>query len=334
MDEIHASYITQRRGGDVHNVSHRPLSFSMIRKIAEIRKNNLSSGSNSDSTTDMKKRLLLLASMLLAAHEAAEAQQNGGCFLKRIENNYANSVRVIEPDGSVHGMYNLDSKSELEKRFFGDFNAPVEFFVAPSFEGSSGLRLYRDSTGNWMLEAKQVTNYREVEDELTKAFPLMSFSAEQFRDSTLIDSSLRHNRAMIRRIRTEAPDRYRIEAQKVPVGEALAKQIYEYTTHLIDRYRGSEYPDMVFDGEQITFRSVVGYDLWTLTLHSPRNHEAEKATGLYRQLIADILTGQVIDEEQYIRLLTSCDSRRVVRESQPAATKNPSVQNSRRHSRQ
>ncbi len=120
----------------------------------------------------------------------------------------------------------------------------------------------------------------------------------------------------------------------MPVGEALAKQIYEYTTHMIDRYVGSEYPEMVFDGEQITFRSVVGYDLWTLTLHSPRNHETEKATGLYRQLIADILTGRVIDEERYIWLLTSCDSRRTVRKSQPAATKNPSVQNSRRHSRQ
>ncbi|WP_294598480.1 hypothetical protein [uncultured Rikenella sp.] len=262
----------------------------------------------------MARLTALFTFVLLIAQEVSEAQQNGGRFLKRIENNYANSVRVIEPDGSVHGMYNFDSKSETERRFFGDFNAPVEFFIAPSFEGSSGLRLYRDSTGGWILEAKQVANYREVEKKLADEFPLMNFSAEQIGDSILIDSSLRHNRAMIRRIRAEAPDRYRIEAKKVPVGEALAKQIYEYTTHMIDRYMGSEYPDMVFDGEQITFRCVVGYDLWTLTLHSPRSHEAEKATRLYRQLITDILTGQAIDEERCIRLLTSCDSRRVVRE--------------------
>ena len=134
----------------------------------------------------MTRLAALLTLILFAAQEASEAQHNGGRFLKRIENNYTNSIRVIEKDGSVHGMYNLDSKSEMEKRFFGDFNAPVEFFIAPPFEGSSGFRLYRDSTGGWVLEAKQVANYREVEEKLADEFPLMSFSAEQIGDSILI----------------------------------------------------------------------------------------------------------------------------------------------------
>lgn len=253
----------------------------------------------------MTRLAALLILILFAAQEASEARHNGGRFLKRIENNYTNSIRVIEKDGSVHGMYNLDSKSEMEKRFFGDFNAPVEFFIAPPFEGSSGFRLYRDSTGGWVLEAKRMTNCREAEEELTKDSPLMRLSAD-------------------------TPERYRIEARSIGIGDTLAQRIYDCTTRIIDRHTGGGYPDMVFDGEQITFRCVVGYDLWTLTLHAPRDNKAAKAAELYRRLIDDIQAGGPIDEKQYIDWLDLYIPQ--VDHSLPHDIH--SAQNSRRHSRQ
>ncbi|MDR1154570.1 MAG: hypothetical protein LBL04_07645 [Bacteroidales bacterium] len=64
---------------------------------------------------------------------------DGGHFVKRIEYNLR----------SRHDRsHNLDSKGKIEKLFFGDFNAEVEFFYLPSEEAAygeaySGFRIVR-----------------------------------------------------------------------------------------------------------------------------------------------------------------------------------------------
>jgi hypothetical protein len=68
----------------------------------------------------------------------------GGQFLKRIEYNLLGN-----------GLQNLKSKTEVEKLFFGDFNAKLEFFVEPSFEGAYGFRIVRDTlTASHLIELK------------------------------------------------------------------------------------------------------------------------------------------------------------------------------------
>ena len=54
-------------------------------------------------------------------------------FLKRIENNL------------IQGEYNLNGKGDVEKLFFGDFNAFVEFTFQPSFGTALGFRIVRNS---------------------------------------------------------------------------------------------------------------------------------------------------------------------------------------------
>lgn len=62
--------------------------------------------------------------------------------------NFSTSSKLIENSHTANGLSNVGSKSnDIEKLFFGDFNAKVEFLCEPSFYGASGLRIYRDSAG-------------------------------------------------------------------------------------------------------------------------------------------------------------------------------------------
>lgn len=80
--------------------------------------------------------------------------------------------KTVEPNRTIDGGYNFADKNEEERLLFGDFNAPAEFFFAPSFDGISGLRIYQDSLNQgYLLEAKRVTNWEEVNDQLKAEFP-------------------------------------------------------------------------------------------------------------------------------------------------------------------
>ena len=52
------------------------------------------------------------------------------------------AFRISIEDNWQDNQPNLESKGDRERRFFGDFNAPIEFFFE---RGSSGLRIVRDS---------------------------------------------------------------------------------------------------------------------------------------------------------------------------------------------
>jgi hypothetical protein len=98
----------------------------------------------------------------------------GGNFLKRVEFN------------NWHGSYNLNSKGYVEKLFFGDFNAQVEFFYAPSFvaskKGTSGFRIVGDSRdSSYIIEFKHIPNYEKVfrekqNEEMIKFFEVRTLS--------------------------------------------------------------------------------------------------------------------------------------------------------------
>lgn len=178
-----------------------------------------------------------------------------GLFQKRIENNYINNVIVELPNGKTGGMYNVQNKKGVEKRFFGDFNAKVEYFVDPSFRPVVGFRIYRDSLDTaYLLEVK---------------------------------SKDRESDTIVSRI--------------IPVSGRFADSVYAKTVNAIDTYTAKGKPDMIFDGDMITFRCVVDAEVWTFTIHEPEGN-TQKVSNLFRQIIADVEAG-TFDEKKYIQFL-------------------------------
>lgn len=257
----------------------------------------------------MKKLLFTL--LLLPCIYAATAQptpERGDKFLKRIENNYSSSDTHQEADGSCHGDYNFDSKTRTEKLFFGDFNSPVEYFLDPSFEasrdGAVGFRIYPDPSGRQILEVKYIRDYEKTYRQTSSEYPTIGIPAAEFfsTSESRRDSIGVHNRAMIAKFYEELPKRFRTASKKIYIGDSLAHRIYDRTMQAIRDYASPGKPLRGFDGEEVTFRTVVRHDLWTLTIHSPWG-EMGALSELYKQIITDVKDGQ-FDENACLRRLS------------------------------
>lgn len=202
-----------------------------------------------------KVTTIFLISIISLSSVFALPNRPDGLFQKRIENNYINNVIVELPNGKEEGMYNVESKKGIEKRFFGDFNAKVEYFVDPSFRPIVGFRIYLDSLDtSYLLEVK------------TKD---------------------RKSDTIVSRI--------------IPVSDTFADSMYAKTVTTIDTYTAKGKPAMIFDGDMITFRSVVGSEVWTFTIHEP-DGKIKKTSDLFRQIIADVEAG-TFDEAKYLEAL-------------------------------
>lgn len=70
---------------------------------------------------------------------------------------------------------------------------------------------------------------------------------------------------------------------------------------LINNFKVEGIPSLISDGDNITFRCVVGNELWTLTIHSPQR-ESRQLSDLCKQIIADSKSHQ-LDEHTYLNLL-------------------------------
>lgn len=183
------------------------------------------------------------------------SQGSDSRFLKRIENNYRDNVLVEKPNGKIDGRYNLDSKTNAEKRFFGDFNAKVEYFVDPSFRPVVGFRIYLDSLDtSYLLEVK----------------------TKERKSDTIV-------------------------SRIIPVSDMFTDSVYVKTINTIETYKAIGKPAMIFDGDMITFRCVVGAEVWTFTIHEP-DGKIKKTSDLFRQMIADVEAG-TFDEAKYLKML-------------------------------
>jgi hypothetical protein len=69
----------------------------------------------------------------------------------------------------------------------------------------------------------------------------------------------------------------------------------------IDNFKGKGIPALIFDGEKVTFRCVVEYELWELTIHEPEGY-MKRLTNLFQQLIKDA-EANTLDESKYATLL-------------------------------
>ena len=232
-------------------------------------------------------------------------------FVKRVENNIDRcNWENILPDGSVEVLYNLGSKSDLERLFFDRFNAPVEFFFRPDPgmndpRDVAGLRILKDTADNsYRLEVKRIANFKEVDDEVDKEYPYVCFRAEDMTPE-LFDSMIRrhieHNDSMDTKRRQERMKRYRVETKSFRIGQQLADALYDRITDMIEHF------DSRYEGRyaaySVTFRCVVGNEVWTLFFRDVPQGETLALSDLCMRMLRDAKTDDWAEAE-YLNLLS------------------------------
>lgn len=214
-------------------------------------------------------------------------------------------TKTIEPN-RLDTSNSVSGKTGLGKRFFGEFNARVEYLLEPSFSPTLGLRIYKmPGDTSFVLEAKRVSNYKEVNEQLRKEFPLVGISINDISSISQEESDRisAHNRDMMAKTFAERLKQYQIAAISIPVSDSLADRLYEKTVDLLrSALPVGKSPYTIFDGETATFRCVVNdNELWTLQYHVPER-DFKILSDLFRQMIADVEAG-AFDEGKYLQSL-------------------------------
>lgn len=218
-------------------------------------------------------------SIPLAFSQNVGAQFKSGNSSKRIENNMTFGV----------GIYNIQRKSDIEKLFFEDFNAQVEFCYEPSSEVNpcvpSGFRIIGDSlNSSYKLEVKHISNYREASKEATeeakKAQMRQLFNIPVRLLDSLPSDVLNQIREYNRNISgykvynkmysEELPTHFKVEIKSIPISNQFAQKLYKMMGSFIDNFKAKGVPGLSFDGYSVSFRAVVADEVWSLRIHMPR----------------------------------------------------------------
>ena len=229
--------------------------------------------------------ILFFCSFFSCVFSQHEAHVAGGRFIKKVEYNFL-----------FLGAYNLDSKGDVEKLFFGDVNAPVEFFYLPSSEAAykeaySSFRIVKDTSNtNYNLEVKYISNYREAQKEAQKQHPIIGTNL-----------TTEHNKAALAKQNEESFKLYKIETRSLHINNQFAERLYKKIVSLIDNFKAKGVPPIILDGYSVTFRTVVEDEVWSLSIHMPKG-DALKMADLCRQIITDANAGE-LDESKYIEWL-------------------------------
>ena len=233
-----------------------------------------------------------------------------------------NAFRVSMEENWRDNQPNLESKGDVERLLFGDFNAPVEFFYFPAEEAvrifPSGFRIARDSLdSSHILEVKYISNFAEAAEEASSRYPLIGVRFPS--EST--EEILQHNREAIAKQREMRLQLFEIETlQPIPVSQLFAEKLQEKMKALIGTFEEENPfpPNMVFidewnewvevvteitGGYTVTFRTVVDDEVWTLWITVPRSR-ALVFSNLFKQMIADAKAGE-FDEERYMGILSA-----------------------------
>lgn len=190
------------------------------------------------------------------------------------------SVKIIENNIILlDSTFNLNSKGDLEKKFFGDFNAFVEFFYDPYTYGSAlGFRIVKGkSDSSYVLEVKNISNFQEAQKETHK-----------LRDSYQYE---------------EMKKLFKIETRSFFISNHFAEELYKEMVSLIDNYKVKRVPqDYYYGCYNVAFRTVSGDEVWSLNIHCPRVGDALKMSDLCRQILTDARANK-LDESKYLTIL-------------------------------
>ena len=183
-------------------------------------------------------------------------------FRKIIENKYSIRRTLFKIDTtrqhdasvlhatSVEGVDNVESKSPLEKVLFGNTNAKIEFVVEPSFEGAYGIRVIKDSSEtSSSLEVKRIINWKEVEKQMQKAFPVKGYTiqelnakiaerekmSEEERELSILKSRIRNEKR-----EKESLKRYQVHTFIIPISDLFAEKLYAKFVSFIDDFKAKD----------------------------------------------------------------------------------------------
>jgi len=244
-------------------------------------------------------------------------------FRKIIENKYSIRRTLFKIDTtrqhdasvlhatSVEGVDNIESKSPLEKVLFGNTNAKVEFVVEPSFEGAYGIRVIKDSSEtSSSLEVKRIINWKEVEKQMQKTFPVKGYTiqelnakiaerekmSEEERELSILKSRIRNEKR-----EKESLKRYQVHTFIIPISDLFAEKLYAKFVSFIDDFKAKELePNLLMgDGETTVFRCIVDQEIWTLSIPFKTEEKARELSDLCKRIIEDAEAGR-FDESKYI----------------------------------
>ena len=244
-------------------------------------------------------------------------------FRKIIENKYSIRRTLFKIDTtrqhdasvlhatSVEGVDNIESKSPLEKVLFGNTNAKIEFVVEPSVEGAYGIRVIKDSSEtSSSLEVKRIINWKEVEKQMQKAFPVKGYTiqelnakiaerekmSEEERELSILKSRIRNEKR-----EKESLKRYQVQTFIIPISDLFAEKLYAKFVSFIDDFKAKELePNLLMgDGETTVFRCIVDQEIWTLSIPFKTEEKARELSDLCKQIVEDAEAGR-FDESKYI----------------------------------
>jgi len=241
--------------------------------------------------------IFIISTLFVLPVFSQDGDNNGGDFLKRIEYNRIAFVNA----------YNFKSKGELEKRFFGDFNAPFEFCYEPSFAkyGIYGFRLFMDSLKNThILEIKFLMNLQDMQKNIQDKYPVRTLSSSEMasmpRDS--LDLISKQNTANIQKAIIEAQRQTDMDSRSFPISAQFAEKLYKKAVSLIDNFKANGICPLIGDGYVVTFRTVVDDEVWSLKIRCPAG-DALKMANLCKQITMETLATEKPDESKYIKML-------------------------------
>lgn len=178
--------------------------------------------------------------------------------------------------------------------------------MIPSFNGTAGCRLYRDSTDHgWLLDVKQIANWHQVNDSINKTYApdrtIRNLTSEQW-------AEIRNkNRALAEQLRKDRLKQYRVTSRTVSISDSLARSIYQTVKNDIEKAEtkpekdGTAQVEIVEDGTSFTFRCIVEEQLRTLRVHESEQILSQ-LSDLFRTMIADVEAGR-FDEAKYLGVL-------------------------------
>ena len=245
---------------------------------------------------------------LLAFSQDVEDHFNCGNYSKRIEYNLTMSGA------------NLKSKSDIEKLFFGDFNAMAEFCYDPSSEVNpcipSGFRIIRDSSDTYfILEVKHVSNYREAANEASTEVKKTQEGRKIDIPVKLMDSLPRdvfnrifdHNEYIfknkIEMYYEELPKHFKVEIQSIPISDQFAEKLYKMMVSFINNFKAIGIPPITLDGYSVSFRAVIADEVWSLGIQMPGGN-ANTMANLCMKIIIDA-NADKFEESTYLSVLNN-----------------------------
>ena len=238
---------------------------------------------------------LCIFSIPFAFSQEVEGHLNSGYYLKRIENNLR--------EGGAN--YNMKSKSDIEKLFFGDFNALIEFCYEPSSEVNpcvpSCFRIIRDSlNSSYILEVKRISNYREAAEEALKETKkeqkrqlldipirlLDSLPRDVLNQIWEYNGNITNHKVFYEMYFKELPKHFKVEVKSILIGNEFVEKLCKMMVSFIDNFKAKGIPPNSTDGYSVSFRTVVVYDVWSLRIHLPGGN-ANTMANLCMKIIKD-----------------------------------------------